>query len=637
MVRREEQEWQSRCTLLIDNRRISHRGYGVDSSMETAVRAAASIMRNLVALDFEVRLVSATGHSSAHGWHQAAHGATLPEQLERLALMRMTRTEQLSTGWVDESHHGGMLLAVLGHLGEGDRSFLAGLATAGASAYAVVLDVSTWTPSDRRSPRPPPRCVRAGGRRPPSNATVRCPPRGWGWRDDLASPLRRGPAPGTTAPAMAARGWHPGPPLLGLFAGWVALFSWSGMVAKPLGLPDADPVRRSADGAGRQRAADDAASRRTPWRPCRSSIALLSLNVIFAAGLSRLGVIPTDGLRARGRARHRQRRSDPEHLLRARSRSNPTHTAAMLMACGLAVLLSIDVLAMGLRRPPLVALPLLVTLSIPVSILNGPIALPVFVGTALLFLRLVATENLERFAGLGSRDDARRPSRCTRRCGRSRSWLSCVALLVAPLVPVADLLDDTPGGDGPGEGGSGYHLTSVNPFIRLRRDLVEKTHTPMVYAETEARSTSYLRTTVLDRFTDDEWRPSPRALPSDNRADGAFPNPPGLAPGVTGAEDTGASSSRRTSAATWLPLPYPVRELDIEGSWRFDARTLDVAFVGGGPPQELEYGATSFTPSVTAELLDVLGRAAARPGSQAPMTAVPDDPPGRDQDPGTSR
>ncbi len=162
MVRREEQEWQSRCTLLIDNRRISHRGFGVDSSMETAVRAAASIMRNLVALDFEVRLVSATGHSSAHGWHQAAHGATLSEQLERLALMRMTRKEQLSTGWVDESQQGGMLLAVLGHLGDADRDFLAGLATAGASAHAIVLDVSTWAPTGWPAP-PATAALRAGG------------------------------------------------------------------------------------------------------------------------------------------------------------------------------------------------------------------------------------------------------------------------------------------------------------------------------------------------------------------------------------------------------------------------------------------------------------------------------------------
>ena len=152
MVRREEQQWQSRCTLLIDNRRISHRGYGADSSMETAVGAAASIMRNLVAMDFEVRLVSATGQSSSHGWHQGARGATLPEQLERLALMTLTRDEQLSTAWVDESQHGGMLLAVLGHLADTDRALLSGLANAGSSAYAVVLDVATWSPTSRADP-----------------------------------------------------------------------------------------------------------------------------------------------------------------------------------------------------------------------------------------------------------------------------------------------------------------------------------------------------------------------------------------------------------------------------------------------------------------------------------------------------
>lgn len=159
MVRREEQQWQSRCTLLIDNRRGSHRGYGADSSMETAVRAAASIMRNLVALDFEVRLVSATGKSSSHGWHQGARGVTLPEQMERLALMGLTRDEHLSTGWIDETQHGGMLLAVLGHLGESDRAFLGGLANAGDSAYAVVLDVADW---DRSSHSDPPATAALG-------------------------------------------------------------------------------------------------------------------------------------------------------------------------------------------------------------------------------------------------------------------------------------------------------------------------------------------------------------------------------------------------------------------------------------------------------------------------------------------
>ncbi len=162
MVRREEQEWQSRCTLLIDNRRLSHRGYGATSSMETAVSAAASIIRNLVAHDFEVRLISATGQSSAHGWHQGARGATLSQQLERLALMGMTRHEQLSTDWIDESQHGGMLLAVLGHLGDADRRFLAGLAKAGDAAYAVVLDVADWDRTPHTSP-PATSTLQSGG------------------------------------------------------------------------------------------------------------------------------------------------------------------------------------------------------------------------------------------------------------------------------------------------------------------------------------------------------------------------------------------------------------------------------------------------------------------------------------------
>lgn len=159
MVRREEQQWQSRCTLLLDNRRSSHRGHGAASSMETAVRAAASMICNLVLLDFEVRLVSATGGS--HGWHQGSRGATLPEQMERLALLTMTREEQLSTDWVNESRHGGMLLAVLGDLGDADRSFLGDLARVGDSAYAVVLDVATWGgPGDTT---PPTASLRASG------------------------------------------------------------------------------------------------------------------------------------------------------------------------------------------------------------------------------------------------------------------------------------------------------------------------------------------------------------------------------------------------------------------------------------------------------------------------------------------
>ncbi|MEO5654287.1 MAG: DUF58 domain-containing protein [Marmoricola sp.] len=153
MVRREEQQWQSRCTLLVDNRRRSHRGHGQASSLETGVSVAASLTRHLVGQDFDVRLISATGDASTHGRHLGDQGADLSRQLERLALMGLSRVDQLDTRWVDERQQGGMLLAVLGHLDRVDREFLAGLAAAGAAAYAVVLDVEGW---DRHSTDAPP-------------------------------------------------------------------------------------------------------------------------------------------------------------------------------------------------------------------------------------------------------------------------------------------------------------------------------------------------------------------------------------------------------------------------------------------------------------------------------------------------
>ena len=86
---------------------------------------------------------------------------------------------------------------------------------------------------------------------------------------------------------------------------------------------------------------------------------------------------------------------------------------------------------------------------------------------------------------------------------------------------------------------------------------------------------------MLDQFRDDEWRPSPRDLPSENNADGPFPNPPGLGPGIGGTTNDWKLQFAPDFGTTWLPLPYPVRSLSVKGSWRYDSRTLDVAYVGG--------------------------------------------------------
>jgi uncharacterized protein (DUF58 family) len=144
MVRREEQPWQSRCTLFIDNRARVHRGQGPHSSLERAVTAAASIAVHLAAQGYQVRLVSALGEEIEHGWHDGDIASTARPLLERLAVLPTVQAAELYTGWVDESVTSGMCVAVLGDLDEHDRDFLSGLHHRGSASYAVVLDVDSW-------------------------------------------------------------------------------------------------------------------------------------------------------------------------------------------------------------------------------------------------------------------------------------------------------------------------------------------------------------------------------------------------------------------------------------------------------------------------------------------------------------
>ncbi len=424
------------------------------------------------------------------------------------------------------------------------------------------------------------------------------------------------------SPPRARQPWRPEPSLLALGAGWVALFSWSALVAQPgsflvpallIGLTMA-----LAGGGLRTLGLSSVGV-----ALMQLLIALGSFNMLLAAPQSVLGVVPTqDSVRVvtsvvLDGAAALNTYSAPVAV-------NPTGTSALLLACALAVLLSVDVLAVGLRRPTLAGLPLLITLSVPVSILNDPLALPVLVGTALLFLRLLAGEHLETCRGWGV-GPRRQDGSGRQRPVLTMLWQISVAalvlsLLVAPLVPVSDMIGDR---TGPGTGtGNSQRLETVNPFIRLRRDLVEQTNTPLVYARTQSRTTSYLRTTVLDRFTDDEWRPSPRNLPAANEADGEFPPAPGLSPSVGGTAAEWELQLTPRFSAPWLPLPYPVRRLEIAGSWRYDVRTLDVVYAGGGSPPQPRYNLTAFTPSIDAASLK---NAVPAPDSLLqPMTRLPD-------------
>ncbi|GAB2879316.1 DUF58 domain-containing protein [Nocardioides pacificus] len=150
MVRREEQPWQSRATIFLDNRRRAHRGQGIASSFEAAVSAAASIAVHMTRRGFAVRLVTAAGEEPGTGWH--AHDVNLDTGplLQALAVAPLVPLERIDSSWLLETSQHGMVMAVLGAIDGTDLPVLRRMRHHGSSAMALTLDVDAWDP--RRQP-----------------------------------------------------------------------------------------------------------------------------------------------------------------------------------------------------------------------------------------------------------------------------------------------------------------------------------------------------------------------------------------------------------------------------------------------------------------------------------------------------
>ena len=145
MVRREEQPWQSRATLFVDNRKIAHRGTGPASSLEHAVSLAASIAVHLVQRGFSVRLVTASGPDQSSTWHEyGARAAEAAPLLEQLAVLTDTTHPHLDLRWLQDAGHSGLLIAVLGDVAEHDKPVLTRMRHSASGALAVALDVPAW-------------------------------------------------------------------------------------------------------------------------------------------------------------------------------------------------------------------------------------------------------------------------------------------------------------------------------------------------------------------------------------------------------------------------------------------------------------------------------------------------------------
>ncbi|MFW6091185.1 MAG: DUF58 domain-containing protein [Actinomycetota bacterium] len=149
MVRREEQPWQSRATLLLDNRAAAHAGRGRDASLEWGVTAVASIGVHLSKRGYAIRLVTDDGTTVSSGWQDPGMGPVGAEGPLLDALAVVDGSRQASVGrWPElltgSNSASGLLIAVLGRLRPQEAAVVANLRHAATAALAVVVDANSW-------------------------------------------------------------------------------------------------------------------------------------------------------------------------------------------------------------------------------------------------------------------------------------------------------------------------------------------------------------------------------------------------------------------------------------------------------------------------------------------------------------
>ena len=149
MVRREEQPFQSRATLLLDGRGDAHRGEGPGASFEYAVSAVASIGVTLARAGFALSMLRDSGEAVAPPGVPLTEGLLLDE----LAVVRPSSRRTLggATEVLRSGGLGGVLVAVVGALDVDEAERLARLRTGSAVCVAVVLDTDSWAPVSPRA------------------------------------------------------------------------------------------------------------------------------------------------------------------------------------------------------------------------------------------------------------------------------------------------------------------------------------------------------------------------------------------------------------------------------------------------------------------------------------------------------
>ncbi len=146
MVRREEQAWDPSASIILDSRVGAHAGQGLQSSLEWAVSAAASVALHFLDEGFSVELYDADGPLRVNLSSGAQSAASAELVIRRLTDLgpKVTSTLHYAVESAAEDRPGQLVVAVLGRMDAEDANALLRLQRNRAQGLALVLDVDTF-------------------------------------------------------------------------------------------------------------------------------------------------------------------------------------------------------------------------------------------------------------------------------------------------------------------------------------------------------------------------------------------------------------------------------------------------------------------------------------------------------------
>ncbi|QYX80737.1 transglutaminase TgpA family protein [Streptomyces akebiae] len=284
----------------------------------------------------------------------------------------------------------------------------------------------------------------------------------------------------------------------------------------------------------------------------------------------------------------------------------------MIIGGVLVIGLLVDALAVTFRSAAPAGLPLLALYSVAAGLSDGAAWLW-FVLASAGYLLLLLTESRDRlsqwgrvFAGApqGPRAESANGAVAPVRTGRRIGAVALGIALVVPLgLPSLDggLLDGTGAGIGGGSGGGGT-IAAVNPVVQLRGSLnVDEDRQVLSYrTNTDDVQEMYLRIVSLDDFNGTSWTPTERSItgvPDD------FGTPTGLASDVKRSSIETRIVASEDYEQNWLPMPYPVTGVDIDGDWRYEPVGRTLVGDHGQDTKGAQYKVESLIVEPTAEQL----------------------------------